>query len=142
MNPMRMDGRRRSIWRRPAAALIAAALYFGPVPAALAGRELVYVFNTGSKDVTVIDPVSHTVVRTHPLGVSVRWLSDEQNYWDGRRIWTYTIEAGISHAVVIDPRGFRVIKKFLWAGGLRTAPFWSGEAALPWSMWRAKIISR
>ena len=78
MNPMRMDGRRCSIWRRPAAALIAAALYFGPVPAALAGRELVYVFNTGSKDVTVIDPVSHTVVRTHPLGVSVRWLSDEQ----------------------------------------------------------------
>ena len=52
-------------------------------------RETVYVFNVGSKDVTLIDVANRQVRETRPLGVSVRWLSNEQTYWDGARIWTY-----------------------------------------------------
>ncbi|MEE9273966.1 MAG: cytochrome D1 domain-containing protein [bacterium] len=98
------------------ALLLAAASPSAP-QAAPAGKEMVYVFNLGSQDVSVIDPAARKVVRTHPLGVSVRWLSNEQNYWDGARIWTYTVEKGVSHAVVIDPRGFRVVKKIPLGAG-------------------------
>jgi YVTN family beta-propeller protein len=51
-----------------------------------AARETVYVFNVGSKDVTLIDVASRRVRETRPLGWSVRWLSNEQTYWDGARI--------------------------------------------------------
>src|SRR5262245_48458162 len=54
-------------------------------------RETVYVFNVGSRDVTLIDVADRRVRETRPLGASVRWLSDEQTYWDGTRIWTYDL---------------------------------------------------
>ncbi len=91
--------------------LLLGGLLATPLPGEAAGKEMVYVFNRGSKDVSVIDPEAQRVVRTYPLGVSIRWLSNEQNYWDGRRIWTYTVEKGVSYAVVIDPNGFRVVNK-------------------------------
>jgi YVTN family beta-propeller protein len=62
-----------------------------------------YVFNVGSKDVTVIDTATHEVVATRPLGVSVRWLSNEQDFWDGRYIWTYHIVDGRVDVIAIDP---------------------------------------
>ena len=54
--------------------------------AAGANRETVYVFNVGSKDVTLIDVAKRQVRETRPLGAAVRWLSNEQTYWDGARI--------------------------------------------------------
>ena len=66
--------------------------------------ETVYVFNVGSKDVTLIDVASRQVRETKPLGASVRWLSNEQTYWDGTRIWTYDFPNDQVQAIAIDPR--------------------------------------
>ena len=70
----------------------------------LENRETVYVFNVGSKDVTLIDAANRRVRETRPLGASVRWLSNEQTYWDGRRIWTYDFPDNKVQAIAIDPK--------------------------------------
>lgn len=78
--------------------------------AAPAGASpLVYVFNVGSKDISVIDPSSQTVVRTIPLGTGVQWFSDR--YFDGTYIWT--TEANMERAVVLllDPATMQVTKR-------------------------------
>lgn len=67
-------------------------------------RETVYVFNVGSRDVTLIDAADRRVRETRPLGASVRWLSNEQTYWDGRRIWTYDFPDNQVQAIAIDPK--------------------------------------
>jgi len=72
--------------------------------------ETVYVFNVGSKDVTLIDVASRQVRETRPLGSSVRWLSNEQTYWDGARIWTYDFPNNQVQALAIDPRSVAVTK--------------------------------
>jgi YVTN family beta-propeller protein len=75
-----------------------------------AGGETVYVFNVGSKDVTLIDVASRRVRETRPLGSSVRWLSNEQTYWDGARIWTYDFPNDQVQAIAIDPKLVAVTK--------------------------------
>lgn len=70
-----------------------------------------YVFNVGSKDVTVIDTATNEVVETRPLGASVRWLSNEQDFWDGRHIWTYDIVDGQVHLIAIDPASMQVVRR-------------------------------
>ena len=70
-----------------------------------------YAFNVGSKDVTVIDTATHEVVDTRPLGASVRWLSNERNFWDGRYIWTYDIVEKKVHLIAIDPKEMRVARR-------------------------------
>ena len=75
-----------------------------------AAGETVYVFNVGSKDVTLIDVASRQVRETRPLGVSVRWLSNEQTYWDGARIWTYDFPNDQVQAIAIDPKLVTVTK--------------------------------
>ena len=95
--------------------LLLAACAFGAAPAQ--GAELLregapvyaYVFNVGSKDVTVIDTATHEVVATRPLGVSVRWLSNEQDFWDGRYIWTYHFVEGQVELIAIDPVRMSVV---------------------------------
>jgi YVTN family beta-propeller protein len=79
-------------------------------------QETVYVFNVGSKDVTVIDAASRRVRETRPLGASVRWLSNEQTYWDGRRIWTYDFPDNQVQAIAIDPRQVAVTKTIAGLG--------------------------
>jgi DNA-binding beta-propeller fold protein YncE len=74
------------------------------------GRETVYVFNVRSKDVTLIDVASRQVRETRRLGASVRWLSDEQPYWDGRRIWTYDFPRDQVQAIAIEPRQMAVTR--------------------------------
>ena len=74
------------------------------------GRETVYVFNVGSKDVTLIDVANRQVRETRPLGASVRWLSNEQTYWDGARIWTYDFPNDQVQAIAIDPKQVAVTK--------------------------------
>ena len=70
----------------------------------------VYVFNTGSHDVTVIDTANNGVVATRPLSATIRWLSNEQNYWDGKNIWSYDFPNNKLQAVVIDPKAMKVVK--------------------------------
>jgi YVTN family beta-propeller protein len=80
------------------------------------GRETVYVFNVGSKDVTLIDVATRRVRETRPLGASVRWLSDEQTYWDGARIWTYDFPGNQVQALAIDPRQVAVTRTIAGLG--------------------------
>ncbi|HUX85465.1 MAG TPA: hypothetical protein VMW65_00555 [Chloroflexota bacterium] len=70
----------------------------------------VYVFNTGSHDVTVIDSATNGVLATRPLSATIRWLSNEQNYWDGENIWSYDFPNNKLQAVVIDPKAMKVVK--------------------------------
>ena len=70
-----------------------------------------YVFNVGSKDVTIIDTATNTVVGTKSLGAGVRWLSNEQDFWDGRHIWTYDLVNGMVELIAIDPAAMRVTRR-------------------------------
>jgi DNA-binding beta-propeller fold protein YncE len=74
------------------------------------GSETVYVFNVGSKDVTLIDAAARQARETRPLGASVRWLSNEQTYWDGQLIWTYDFPDNKLQAIGIDPDGVAVTR--------------------------------
>ncbi|HEU5190805.1 MAG TPA: hypothetical protein VFX14_14065 [Methylomirabilota bacterium] len=80
------------------------------------GRETVYVFNVGSKDVTLIDVADRQVRETRPLGAAVRWLSDEQTYWDGARIWTYDFPKDQVQAIAIDPRQVAITRTIAGLG--------------------------
>ncbi len=79
-------------------------------------EETVYVFNVGSRDVTLIDVASLQVRDTRPLGSSVRWLSNEQTYWDGTRIWTYDFPNNQVQAIAIDPKQLAVTKTIAGLG--------------------------
>jgi hypothetical protein len=70
-----------------------------PVPDGLIG----YAFNTKTQDVTLFDPMTRKVLATKPLGAVVRWLSNEQRFWDGRSIWTYDFPDDRVRAIAIDP---------------------------------------
>jgi hypothetical protein len=83
---------------------------------AVENRETVYVFNVGSKDVTLIDVAGRQVRETRTLGASVRWLSNEQTYWDGARIWTYDFPNDQVQAIAIDPRQVAVTRTIAGLG--------------------------
>jgi YVTN family beta-propeller protein len=70
----------------------------------------VYAFNVGSKDVTLIDAASHQVRDTRPLGAAVRFLSNEQTYWDGQRVWTYDFPDNRVEAIAIDPKAVSIAR--------------------------------
>jgi YVTN family beta-propeller protein len=79
--------------------------------AATTQAPLVYVFNVGSQDVTIVDPATNTVVATRPLGASIRWLSNEQRYWDGQSVWTYDYPNNQLTALAIDPKQIKVVRR-------------------------------
>ena len=83
-----------------------------PVP----GHEVGYAFNSKTKDVTLFDPATRKVLGTKPLGAVVRWLSNEQRYWDGQYIWTYDFPDNKVEAIAIEPRQIAVART-LPAGG-------------------------
>ena len=85
-------------------------------PGASESQETVYVFNVGSKDVTLIDADNRRVRETRPLGASVRWLSNEQTYWDGRRIWTYDFPNDQVQAIAIDPKQVAITRTITGLG--------------------------
>jgi DNA-binding beta-propeller fold protein YncE len=78
--------------------------------AAASSAETVYVFNVGSKDVTLIDAALRQTRETRPLGSAVRWLSNEQTYFDGQLIWTYDFPDNKLQAIGIDPKNVAVTK--------------------------------
>src|SRR2546427_9278422 len=53
------------------------------------------------------------------VSASVRWLSNEQTYWDGARIWTYDFPNDQVQAIAIDPRQVAVTRTI---GGLGKGP--------------------
>ena len=84
--------------------------------AAQESQETVYVFNVGSRDVTLIDVANRQALETRPLGASVRWLSNEQTYWDGARIWTYDFPNDQVQAIAIDPKQVAITKTIAGLG--------------------------
>ena len=101
-----------SVPRLPDTAMAAAQ----PATAPTSSTETVYVFNVGSRDVTLIDAASRKVRETRPLGASVRWLSNEQTYWDGSRIWTYDFPGNQLQAIAIDARQVAVTRTIAGIG--------------------------
>jgi hypothetical protein len=83
-----------------------------PIPGGLTG----YAFNAKTQDVTLFDPVTRRVLATKTLGAVVRWLSNEQRFWDGRSIWTYDFPDDQVRAIAIDPREI-VVSRALSTGG-------------------------
>jgi len=69
------------------------------------------VFNTGSKDVTLFDTATNEVTGTRQTSAAVRWLSNEQHYWDGESVWTYDFPDNELRAIAIDPQTFEVTKQ-------------------------------
>ena len=69
------------------------------------------VFNTASKDVTLFDPATNEVTGTRATSAVVRWLSNQQRYWDGDSIWTYDFPDNELQAIAIDPQTFEVTKQ-------------------------------
>ncbi|MCL6650614.1 MAG: hypothetical protein K6U89_20160 [Chloroflexi bacterium] len=53
---------------------------------------------------TLIDASTRTVKETRPLNAQVRWLSNEQTYWDGQYVWTYDFPNNRLQAIAIDPK--------------------------------------
>lgn len=56
------------------------------------------------------------MLATEPLGAAVRWLSNEQRFWDGRHIWTYDFPDEEVRVIAVDPRALAVAQA-LPAGG-------------------------
>ncbi|MBA3413617.1 MAG: hypothetical protein H0U10_00125 [Chloroflexia bacterium] len=77
-----------------------------PVPGGLVG----YAFNAKTRDVTLFDPATLQVIATKPLGAVVRWLSNEQRFWDGHHIWTYDFPDDEVRAIAIDPLAVGVVR--------------------------------
>lgn len=69
------------------------------------------VFNTGSRDVTLFDPASNEVTGSRPTNAVVRWLSNEQRYFDGESIWTYDYPEEEVQAIAINPETFEVVAR-------------------------------
>jgi hypothetical protein len=67
-------------------------------------------FNAKAQDVTLFDPATLTPLATKPLGATVRWLSNEQRFWDGRFIWTYDFPDNRVVALAVDPVAFAIAR--------------------------------
>ena len=68
-----------------------------------AGRLLGLAFNAEEQDVTLFDPAALRPLGTKPLGATVRWLSNQQRFWDGRHVWTYDFPDDRVVALAVDP---------------------------------------
>jgi YVTN family beta-propeller protein len=102
-----------SVSPKPSVASAGAAASAKPSASAApsAAPQTVAVFNVGSKDVTLIDAARNEVVDTKPLGAAVRWLGEEQAYWDGKLIWTYDFPDNKLEVLAIDPSSWQVTKR-------------------------------
>ena len=87
-----------------------------PVPEGVIG----YAFNAKTQNVTIFDPVTHQVLATEPLGAAVRWLSNEQRFWDGQYVWTYDFPEDRVQAIAIDPEVVSIART-LPTGGIGPA---------------------
>ena len=97
----------------PAASPVAAA---SPAASPVADGLVGYAFNAKTQDVTLFDPATLRVLATEPLGAVVRWLSNEQRFWDGRHVWTYDFPADEVRAIAVDPRAVAVARELPTGG--------------------------
>lgn len=83
------------------------------MPAVEAAQQvLVYAFNVGSKDVTVINATTNAKIATKRLGAAVKWLSNEQDFFDGRLAWTYEdLPDGTVDVIAIDLQKVEVVHR-------------------------------
>jgi DNA-binding beta-propeller fold protein YncE len=80
------------------------------------GGHIGYAFNAKSQDVTLFDPTTAKVLATRPLGKVVRWLSNEQRYWDGRYLWTYDFPDDEVQVIAVDSRAVTVARSLATGG--------------------------
>jgi len=81
-------------------------------------RALLYAFNAGTKNVSIIDMETQAVIATKALGAAVRWLSNEQDFFDGRLVWTYEDkDDGKVDALAIDLPTSKVAKRIRLGNG-------------------------
>lgn len=96
-------------------AMVAAAalgLVLSPGASGAQRTSLLYAFNVGSKDVSIINMDTNTSIGTKRLGAAVRWLSNEQDFFDGRLAWTYEdLDDGKVDALAIDLTSMKVVKR-------------------------------
>ncbi len=81
-----------------------------------AGGLIGYAFNAKTQDVTLFDPTTAKVLAIKPLGRVVRWLSNEQRYWDGRYLWTYDFPDDEVQAIAVDPQAVTVARSLATGG--------------------------
>lgn len=84
--------------------LLAACTRAEPTPTATPEPEpaLLYVFNGGSLDVSVIDTQTNQVVRTVPVeGVKAWGWIDDSNYFDGKNLWVANKDPDTKEAEVL-----------------------------------------
>lgn len=102
-------------------AVVAAAVLGSVLSPGVGGAQrtsLLYAFNVGSKDVSVIDMDTNAKVGTKKLGAAVRWLSNEQDFFDGRLAWTYEdLDDGKVDALAIDLASMKVAKRIRLGSG-------------------------
>jgi hypothetical protein len=77
-----------------------------PLPAGVIG----FAFGAKDRDVTRFDPGARAPLDTTPLGATVRWLSNQQRFWDGHAIWTYDFPDNRVAAIAIDPQRVEVVR--------------------------------
>ena len=46
----------------------------------------------------------------------MRWLSNEQRYWDGQYLWTYDFPDNAVQAIAVDPRAITVARSLATGG--------------------------
>lgn len=74
-----------------------------PVATPAASDEIGFAFNTGGQSITFFNARTLGVIDTKPLDATVRWLSNEQSFWDGKHIWTYDFPDNTVEALAISP---------------------------------------
>lgn len=65
---------------------------------------------------TLFDPASLRVTGTYPISAVLRWLSNEQRFWDGSRIWSYDFPENKVQALAFDPRVRRIDRRLPTGG--------------------------
>src|SRR4030095_11215975 len=84
-----------------------------------AAPPYLFVFNMDSDDVTIIDPTTHQVLGTRPVGFKVKWLADHMQSFDGTLLWTYGLrtehvggtDVTKVDVIAFDPVALRVVKR-------------------------------
>jgi hypothetical protein len=80
------------------------------------GNLVGYAFNAKTNSVTLFNPTTRQVLATKPLDAVVRWLSNEQRYWDGRYLWTYDFPENSVEAIAVEPHAIKVARRLPTGG--------------------------
>lgn len=65
---------------------------------------------------TLFDPITLRVMGTYPIGAVLRWLSNEQRFWDGSHIWSYDFPNNQVQALAFDPNARKIDRRWPTGG--------------------------